>query len=238
MKSSQIMVLILVLAGVQQAFACGYEMGAVKPGEKNVAIELNQDGKKSYAFDDDGILVLSIVMAHCNKSIPEKNGDNRPLACQKEVSSIVKKVAIRSKEYFKEQTSPENLEELNLSGKQKRDFLISLKQDRNNVELMNTLFSKPSLTNIEFKNAMASFEYNLKYHGYIVTTDPDGSTNPDNYQGLESIMMSMGADLPYIPRTRCGMAMPDSVIAKLKDAEWKNRAASGSSEGANQGVAR
>lgn len=53
------------------AFPCGKGLGEVRPGDKLVGIEI-KDGKNGskWLMDDDGILVISLVAAYCNNSIP------------------------------------------------------------------------------------------------------------------------------------------------------------------------
>lgn len=238
MKSSQFILLFLSLTYAHRVFACNSEIGAVQSVGKSVAIEVIKDdvvtGKKisTWAYDDDGILVLSMAMAHCHQKIPVADrtpSNTKPLACKNDVSSIVKKVAIRAKENYAEQSSEAKLAELNLTGVQKKAYVAALAEERDNILKMYEIFSKSSPTNGEFEAAMMKFKKYLGDHEYTFTSDSKQKENPDYLTPLENILNSMGAKLPYVSAMSCHLPMADSVVAKLKNAEWKSRAATGTS---------
>ncbi|WP_413291271.1 hypothetical protein [Bdellovibrio sp. HCB337] len=287
MKYSLGTVLILSLTGIQQAAACGYQIGAIQPGNKTVSIELNEPGVgKRWAIEDDGMLVMSIALAHCNQKLPdetvpvegtvdeciystqsrarismdamvsqhsslatmearkrsvdlvktacgvdlytlkktiEERVNKEPLACRKDVSGLVKKAAIRSKEFLAEQNDPTYLSGLNLSEAQKQELLERLKRDDELVQKMAQMFAQTSATNGEFKPLMMQFKSIVQSRAYSLAEHPEEPPSSHNLEGLDGILMSMGARLPYVPQSRCSFPLADSVIAGLKDIEWKPR---------------
>lgn len=75
-KTVGILVGILCI-GSAVAWACGNLMAGLKPGNKVLGIEMKPaglggpvNGKSDWVMDDDGLLVISLMAAHCNSDIP------------------------------------------------------------------------------------------------------------------------------------------------------------------------
>lgn len=71
-----ILVLILCLP-IRFALACGAEAGAIRPGNKTLAIEQsfrNNRGEviTNYIIDDDGAMAAAMVTSYCNNGIPRE----------------------------------------------------------------------------------------------------------------------------------------------------------------------
>lgn len=59
------------------AFPCGDGLGAIRPGNKVVGIEIKSEkgGPSKWLMDDDGMLVLSLVAAYCRNGIDYLRGE-------------------------------------------------------------------------------------------------------------------------------------------------------------------
>lgn len=156
-----------------------------------------------------------------------------PISCIDDVKGIINKASKRSEEYFKEQSSASNLARINATEAQKQDFVNKLKADVEVSKEANRLFTKNPITIAEFEKWAKSLANVAPNHGYQVQENPEDKFDPKNQMSLTSILIDVGARVPFLPSSRCG-SFPTEIINQLKKAEWKSHSLNSDIESGTQ----
>lgn len=179
---------------------------------KVVGIEVTDKKTPGWAMDDDGVLVLSILLAHCNRLNAQKVSDSEFLTCADQVRPILLQAAKRSAEYLEEQSKIDKSAALKNPAQL---MLGELRTEQKRIEELVAIFSKPKVKASEYekwKSDGIPLGANRKYQ---LLTAPGEKFDPNKQVELKNLLFAL--------LTMCGEGVPDRLMESLKGISWEKR---------------